>query len=73
MKVRRIPLQKFHRARETESWRAQTKLCPSRPEKGAVTSEDIEPNLPMSAWASPVEAWVDSDLPRGQGHGLQQS
>lgn len=47
--------------------------CPSRLEKGAVTSEDTEPNLPMSAWASPVEAWVDSGLPRGQGHGLQQS
>ena len=42
-------------------------------EKGAVTPQESEPDLPVSAWESPVEVCVDSDLPRGQGRRQQQS
>ena len=37
-------------------------------EKGAVTPQEIEPDLPASVWESLVEVWVDSDLLQGQGH-----
>ena len=36
-------------------------------EKGAVTPEETEPDLPVSVWESPVEVWVNSGLPWGQG------
>ena len=41
-------------------------------EKGAVTPQETEPDLPVSIRESPAEAWVISDLPRGQGHWIQQ-
>ena len=54
--------------RETESWRAQQNiLCTRTQEKGAVTPQEIEPDLPESAWESLVEVEVDSDLLQGQG------
>ena len=37
-------------------------------EKGAVTPEETEPDLTVSVWESPVEVWVNSGLPWGQGH-----
>ena len=37
-------------------------------EKGAVTPQETEPDLPVSVQESPVEVWVDSGLLRGQGH-----
>ena len=37
-------------------------------EKGAVTPQETEPDLPMSAWESPAKVWVNSGLPWGQGH-----
>ena len=37
-------------------------------EKGAVTSQETEPDMPVSGQKSLVKAWVD-----GQGHGIQQS
>ena len=37
-------------------------------EKGAVNPEDIEPDLSVSFWESPAEAWVDGGLSWGQGH-----
>ena len=37
-------------------------------EKGAVTPQETEPDLPVSVQESPVEVRVDSGLLRGQGH-----
>ena len=31
-------------------------------EKGAVTPQETEPDLPVSVWESPAEAWVNSGL-----------
>ena len=32
-----------------------------------------EPDLPVSVQQSPAETWVNSGLPQGQGHQVQQS
>ena len=45
---------------------------PQDQEKGAVTPEDTEPDLPVYVWEFLVEAWVDSGLLWGQGHWLQR-
>ena len=37
-------------------------------EKGAVTLQETEPDLPVSLQDSLVEAWVSSGLLQGQGH-----
>ena len=42
-------------------------------EKGAVTPQETEPDLPVSVWESPAEVWVNSELQWGQGHWIQQS
>ena len=38
-----------------------------------MTPQETEPDLPVSAQEPAAEAWVDSGLPWGQGHWLQQS
>ena len=43
-------------------------FCTRAQEKGAVTPQETEPDLPLSVQESAVEAWVDSGLPQGQGH-----
>ena len=74
LKVRGIWLQNFHRIQETDSWRAQTKLVSTKiQEKGALTPQETEPDLPVSVQEYLVEMWVDSGLPQGQRHKLQQS
>ena len=47
-----------------DSWRAQTRSQ----EKGAVSPQETEPDLPVSVQEPLVEAWLDSDLLWGQGH-----
>ena len=37
-------------------------------EKGAVSPQETEPDLPVSVQESLVEAWVDSGLLWSQGH-----
>ena len=37
-------------------------------EKGAVTPQEIDPDLPVSVWESLAEVWVGSGLLQGQGH-----
>ena len=37
-------------------------------EKGAVSSQETNPDLPVSAQESPAETWVGSGLLQGQGH-----
>ena len=47
-------------------WRAQKNLaCTKTQRKGAVTSQEIEPKLPVSVGGSPVEMWVSSGSPQG--------
>ena len=42
-------------------------------EKGAVSPQETEPDLPVCAWGSLVKAWVDSGLLQGQQPWLRQS
>ena len=47
-------------------------LCTRTQEKGAVTPQETDPDLPVSVQDSPVEAWVNSGLLKGWGHSVQQ-
>ena len=38
-------------------------VCTRTEEKGAVTPQETEPELPVTVQESPVEAWVNSGLP----------
>ena len=72
---RRLPLippwscQNLHRTGERDSWRAQTEpLVHTRTqEKGAVTPQKTDLDLPVSVQESPVEAWVGGGLLQGWG------
>ena len=68
-------LQNFHRTRERETLGGlkQNLVLTRAQEKVAVTSTRTEPDLPVRAQASPAEAWVSNDLPRGQRHWLRRS
>ena len=46
----------------------QNLVCTGIQEKGAVTLQETEPDLPVSVQESQAEVWVNSDLPWGQGH-----
>jgi len=49
--------------------RAQTKPVHTRTqEKGAVTPQETDPDLPVSVQQSPTEAWVSGGLLQGQRH-----
>jgi len=37
-------------------------------EKGAMTLQETDPDLPVSVQETPAEAWVNSGLLQGQGH-----
>ena len=41
-------------------------------EKGAVTPEETDPDLPVSVQESLAEAWASGGLLQGWGHGVQQ-
>ena len=71
----RIWLQNFHRTGETETLggHKQNLMHTRTQEKGAVTPQETDPDLPVRVWESLAEAWVISGLPLGQGHWLQQS
>ena len=51
----------------------QNCVCTRTQEKGAVTPQETEPDLPVCVWESLAETWVDRGLPWGQGYWLQQS
>ena len=54
---------------DRDCWRTQQNFVYTRTqEKGAVTPQETEPDLPVSVQESLVEASVDSGLPQGQGH-----
>ena len=47
-------------------------LCTRTQEKGAVTLQGTDPDLPMSVQKSPVEAWVSGGLLQGWEHSVYQ-
>ena len=53
---------------ETLGGHKQNLMCTRTQEKGAVTSQETEPDLPVSVQESLVEACVDSGLLEGQEH-----
>ena len=58
----------FPRSEKTDSWRhKQNVVCTRTQEKGVVTPQETEPDLPVSVQESLAEAWVDSGLLCGQG------
>ena len=46
----------------------QNLVCSRTQEKGSVTPQETESDLPVSVQESPAEVRVDSGLPWGQGH-----
>ena len=58
----------------TQNWRKtlgdhREKLVHTRTqEKGAVTPQETDPDLPMSVQESPVEVWVGGGLLQGEGY-----
>ena len=60
------------KGKQTLGGHKQNLVCTRTQEKGAVTPEETESDLPVSVQESPVEAWVDSGLLGDQGHGIQQ-
>ena len=53
---------------EIDSWRAQQNLVHQDPGTGAVTPQEMVPDLPVSTQESPAEAWVGAGLLQGSGH-----
>ena len=43
-------------------------VCTRTQEKGAVTPQETDPDLPVSVQPSPVGAEADAGLPQGWGH-----
>ena len=59
----------LHRTgKQTVGGHKQNLVCTRTQEKGAVTPQETDPDLPVSVQESPVEAWVDSCLLQGWGH-----
>ena len=54
--------------KETRGGHKQNLVQTRTQEKGAVTTQETEPDLPVSIPGSPAEAQVNSGLPWGQGH-----
>ena len=62
-------MENLKRTEEIDSWRAQTKPCVHQDqEKGAVTPQETDPDLPGSVQESLVEMWVSSGLLQARGH-----
>ena len=55
--------------REFDFWGHKQNLVHTRSqEKGAMSPQETEPDLPVTAQESPAEMWVNSGLLWGQGH-----
>ena len=57
--------------KQTHGGHKQNLVCTRTHEKGAVTLQDIDPDLPVSVQEYPAEAWVSGGLLQGQGHWVQ--
>ena len=54
---------------DRDAQRAQTEpVCTRTQEKGAVTPQETDPVLPVSAQEPPVEVWVGGGLLQSRGH-----
>ena len=53
--------------KQTLGGHKQNLVCTRTQDKGAVTPQETDPDLPVSVQESLVEAWVDSGLLRGRG------
>ena len=54
--------------KQTLGGHKQKLVCTRIQEKGAVTPQETDPDLPMSVQESLVEAWVGGGLLKGWGH-----
>ena len=54
--------------KQTLGGHKQNLVCSRTQEKGAVTPQETDPDLPVSVQESPVEAWVSGGLLQGWGH-----
>ena len=60
----------LHRTgKQTVGVHKQKLVCTRTQEKGAVTPQETDPDLPISVQESPVKAWVGGGLLQGWGHG----
>ena len=50
----------------------QNFVCTRTQEKGQMTPQETDPDLPLSVQESPVELWVSCGLLQGQGPSVQQ-
>ena len=53
---------------ETDLEDTDRNLCTRTQEKGAVTPQETDPDLPVSVQKSPAEVWVSAGLLQGWGH-----
>ena len=61
----------LHRTgKQTVGGHKQKLVCTRTQEKGAVTPQETDPDLPISVQESPVKAWVGGGLLQGWGHGV---
>ena len=72
---RRLPLIHYRAARtytglgkQTLGGHKQNLVCTRTQEKGAVTPQETDPDLPVSVQESLEEAWVGGGLLQGWGH-----
>ena len=75
LKASGIWLQDFHRTGKQRFLEGTNKnlVCTRTQKKGAMTPQETETDLSVHVRKSLEEAWVDSSLPWGQIHWLQQS
>ena len=54
--------------KQTHGGHKQNLVLTKIQEKGAVTTQEIDPDLPVTVQESPGEAWVGGGLLQGRGH-----
>ena len=57
---------------ESTGGHKQKLVCTRTQDKGAVTLQETDPDLPVSVQESLAEAWASGGLLQGWGHGVQQ-
>ena len=58
--------------KQTLGGHKQNFVCTKTQEKGAVTQQETDPDLPVSVQESLAEMWVSGGLLQGWGHCVQQ-
>ena len=54
--------------KQTLGGHKQNLVCTRTQEKGVMTLQETDPDMPVRVQESPAEAWVGSGLLQGQGH-----